>query len=92
MNNLTKQQHLIADKDIDLAFTEFERRGEISDNAENLLFAAELYQTQCKVLTQQNAELIKTLELVLDAACEPYSCSEDTCDMVIELLQKCKEN
>lgn len=39
-------------------------------------------------LVEENKRLREALLLVLDAACQPYSCSEDTCDMVNQLLSE----
>lgn len=61
MSNLDKYQQSNADNDISLAWNEFQKRGEIENNAESVLFAAEYYQTQCKTITKQRDELLNII-------------------------------
>ena len=46
---------------------------------------------QHDALVAMNAELIINLERALTSACDPYACSEDFCDYMLEELDKAKE-
>lgn len=41
-------------------------------------------------LRGERDELVKMLDLSLDAACQPYACGEDFCERVMQLLAKIK--
>ena len=46
---------------------------------------------QHDALVAMNAELIINLERTLISACDPYACSEDFCDYMLEEIAKAKE-
>lgn len=57
MSELKTTQQLHADNDISLAWDEYEKCGEVGNYAENLLHAAEFYQTEAKTKEQENRRL-----------------------------------
>lgn len=68
-----------------------EESRELVCDAEEVEALLESVDAQLAKLTEQNAKLVEMLELALDAACEPYSCGEDFCERVSELLTEIKE-
>lgn len=57
MSELNDMQELNVDNDISLAWDEYEKCGEVGNYAENLLHAAEFYQTESKIKEQENKRL-----------------------------------